>query len=227
MKLQNLLLPQTGICTEECMYFRKFETEESKVDFTWDKDYIPMEKETAVSFDTYFNGCSVEKWFKYTKVRSISLHLHLKGQFRVTLMRKEKKLDGHTTRFLREETVGEENVEGNYSFLFESESNNGMLCFGLKCMSEEGVVYGGWYEGEVPQEEIRRVKMALVICTFKREHDRLIHFQRKSFVRQIGRQQDPRPEGYRPQRQDPPVSEQEYRRCRRIHQRHDRGDEVP
>ncbi len=169
MKLQNLLLPQTGICTEECMYFRKFETEESKVDFTWDKDYIPMEKETAVSFDTYFNGCSVEKWFKYTKVRSISLHLHLKGQFRVTLMRKEKKLDGHTTRFLREETVGEENVEGNYSFLFESESNNGMLCFGLKCMSEEGVVYGGWYEGEVPQEEIRRVKMALVICTFKRE----------------------------------------------------------
>ena len=114
MKLQSLLLPKTGICTEQEMYFRTEEKE--KTDFTWDKDYLPMKADTAVAFDTYFNSCSAEKWFKYTKITGISLRLHVKGQFRVILMRKEKVLDGHTTRYLHEETFGEEGKEGTYSF---------------------------------------------------------------------------------------------------------------
>ena len=61
MKLQSLLFPQTGICTEEKMYFRRHGT----IDFTWDKDYLNMFRDSSITFDTYFNGCSAEKWFKY------------------------------------------------------------------------------------------------------------------------------------------------------------------
>ncbi len=165
MKLQSLLFPQTGICTEEQMYFRR----QGIIDFTWDKDYLNMFRDASISFDTYFNGCSAEKWFKYTKVKKIRIFLHVKGQFRITLMRKEKNLDGSTTKFLHEEMFGEADKEDTYSFEFEAESNNGMFCFQLLCLSESGTLFDGWYDGEVEEEDIRKVKIALVICTFKRE----------------------------------------------------------
>lgn len=165
MKLQSLLFPQTGICTEEKMYFRR----NGAIDFTWDKNYLNMFLNSSVSFDTYFNGCSAEKWFKYTAIKKISIHLHVRGQFRITLMRKEKSLDGAMTKFLHEEIFGMPGEEGTYAFPFDAESNNGMFCFKLLCLSNAGSVYDGWYEGEVDPKDIRRVKIALDICTFKRE----------------------------------------------------------
>ena len=165
MKLQTLLLPRTGICTEEQMYFRRH----GSVKFTWDMDFLKMEEDALVEFDTYFNGCSAEKWFKYTKIKQIRIHVRAKGQFRITLMRKEKSLDGVNTKFLLEETFGKPNIIGAYSFPFETESNNGMFCFQICCLSEKGEFYGGYYEGVVDEEDIRPVKIALDICTFKRE----------------------------------------------------------
>ena len=145
MKLQNLLFPQTGICTEEKMYFRR----QGEIDFTWDKDYLNMSQNASIIFDTYFNGCSAEKWFKYTKIKKIRIFLHVKGQFRITLMRKEKNLDGTTTKFLHEETFGQPDQEGTYSFPFDTESNSGMFCFQLLCLCPLGSFYDGWYDGEV------------------------------------------------------------------------------
>lgn len=165
MKLQSIQLPRTGICTEENMYFRR----KGIVDFTWDKDYIIMFHDSTLSFDTYFNGCSAEKWFKYTKIKRITINIHVNGQFRITLMRKEKSLDGSITKFLSEETFGEPDVEGTYSFPFESESNSGMFCFQLLCLSHNGIIYDGFYEGEVADEDISYVKIALDICTYRRE----------------------------------------------------------
>ena len=165
MKLQSLQLPQTGICTEEQMYFRR----NGAVDYTWDKDYLNMFCNSTITFDTYFNGCSAEKWFKYTNIKKISIFIHVRGEFRITLMRKEKSLDGSTTKFLHEETFGAPGQEGTYSFPFETESNNGMFCFQLLCLSDSGTVFDGWYDGEVAPEDVRKVKIALDICTFKRE----------------------------------------------------------
>ena len=165
MKLQNLLLPQTGICTEETMYFRR----NGAIDFTWDKDYVVMSNNSSVSFDTYFNGCSAEKWFKYTKVKKIRIVIHAKGKFRITLMRKEKTLNGNDTKFLHEETFGEEDKEGVYTFPFDTESNSGMFCFSMLCLSNSGTLFDGYYDGEVDEADVSFVKLALVICTFKRE----------------------------------------------------------
>ena len=165
MKLQSIQLPRTGICTEEKMYFRRG----GAIDFAWDKDYIVMSHDSTILFDTYFNGCSAEKWFKYTKIKKISINLHVRGKFRITLMRKEKSLDGSITKFLSEQTFGEPDVEGEYSFPFESESNSGMFCFQILCLSDGSIFYDGFYDGEVSDNDISYVKIALDICTFKRE----------------------------------------------------------
>ncbi|MGN0471056.1 MAG: glycosyltransferase family 2 protein [Acutalibacteraceae bacterium] len=165
MKLQNLLFPQTGICTEESMYFRR----KGVIDFTWDKNFIGMSRNSSISFDTYFNGCSAEKWFKYTKIKKIRIVIHAKGKFRITLMRKEKYLNGNDTKFLHEETFGEEGQEGVYTFPFDTESNSGMFCFSILCLSNSGTLLDGYYDGEVDEIDVSSVKLALVICTFKRE----------------------------------------------------------
>ncbi len=167
MKLQSLLFPQTGICTEEEMYFRR--EGEGEIDFTWEKKATDMHRNSTLTFDTYFNGCSAEKWFKYTKVKRISISLRVRGFFRIILMRKEKNLDSITTKYLLEQSFGREDEEGVYTFPFESESNNGVFCFQVTCLSETGTLLDGWYEGEVAPEDVRPVKLALDICTFKRE----------------------------------------------------------
>lgn len=165
MKLQNLLFPQTGICTEENMYFRR----KGNVDFTWDRNDVLMFQGSSISFDTYFNGCSAEKWFKYTKIKKIQIKLKAEGVFRITLMRKEKFMNEDMTKFLHEEVFGEAGVEREYTFDFDTETNNGMFCFSLVCLGDRGRVFGGYYEGIVDPREIDWVKLAVVICTFKRE----------------------------------------------------------
>lgn len=165
MKLQNLLLPKTGICTEEKMYFRR----NGSVDFTWDRTDILMFRDASISFDTYFNGCSAEKWFKYTKIKKIQIKLRIEGVFRITLMRKEKFMNDDATKFLHEEVFGVSGVENEYTFTFETESNSGMFCFSLLCLSESARIISGYYEGVVEPTDIDFVKLGLVICTFKRE----------------------------------------------------------
>ena len=167
MKLQNLLLPQTGICTEEKMYFRP--DKGTVLDHTGDMDHLPMKKNHTVSFDTYFNSCSADKWFKYTSVKSISLTLRLQGRFRAVLLRLDKGLGEHNTHRLSEVILGKDSTEGTYTLPFPQDGGSGLLAVELSCLSDEGCLMGGWYEGEVAPEAVRTVKLALVICTFKRE----------------------------------------------------------
>ncbi|MGN1457734.1 MAG: hypothetical protein ACI4XP_07245 [Acutalibacteraceae bacterium] len=165
MKLQNLLFPQTDICTDENMYFRR----EGETEFKCENGCIGMKCNSSVDFDTYFNGFSAEKWFKYTKVKKIRIVIHARGKFRITLMRKEKSADGNNTVILCEKTFGEENHDGTYTFPFDSDNTNGMFCFSVLCLSETGTILDGYYDGIVDENDVRFVKIALIICTFKRE----------------------------------------------------------
>ena len=86
MILQNLIFPSTDTCTEEKMYFRR----SNNAYYTWAQNFIDIMHGTTVEFDTYFNGFSAEKWFKYTDIKKVFLTLKISGLLRVTLMRKEK-----------------------------------------------------------------------------------------------------------------------------------------
>ena len=44
-----------------------------------------------------------------------------------------------------------------------------MFYFKLKALSDNSEYYGGWYEGETAEEQLRNVDLAINICTFKRE----------------------------------------------------------
>ena len=108
MEIQKILFPEVGRCTEKELYFRTeqecssvsgdipdeqtlFENEKKalaavennkKIEYLPEEKKIRMQKGAVVTFDTYFNGFSIEKWKKYTVIGDVSVKLVLSGRFR-------------------------------------------------------------------------------------------------------------------------------------------------
>ena len=182
MILQNIIFPSTDTCTEESMYFRR----ENAVEYSWCSDCIEIKKKGLVGFDTYFNSFSAEKWFKYTKVKKVFLHVRLSGCVRITLMRKEKCGDQIQVDYIGEELCSTENNEVKEFVLeFKTSSTNGCFCFELFGVGKKSAFYGGSYQADA---ETQHVKIAVDICTYKRESyvERNLEILRKHFLENTG-----------------------------------------
>lgn len=83
-------MPEEKNCTEESLYFRRV----GGVEYSLADSYIKLRNDAIVNFDTYFNGFSASKWFKYTKVNNVKVHLEIEGKARITLLYKEKSASG-------------------------------------------------------------------------------------------------------------------------------------
>lgn len=164
IKLQNILLPEIGICDQGELYYRI----NNKVYLNQDEQTLDFEKTGVANFDTYFNSFSIEKWKKYTQIGQVSLVLVLQGEFEVTLENKEKtnKIISnreHFTRRIRSETPQE------FVFAFIPHENNGLYCFRLEAFSDNARFFGGWYSTELAEDQLREINIAINICTFRRE----------------------------------------------------------
>jgi len=164
MILQHLLFPSTEICTEEGMYFRRT----GRAKYCWYADNVRLHKGDCLHFDTYFNGFSAEKWFKYTKVDKIYLTLKLCGNIRVTLLRKEKKGSDIDIEYVAEQLC-QSKEPTDYTFEYSTALSNGMYCFSLTAEKGGGTFWGGYYSSGLSREKIRSIKIAIDICTFQRE----------------------------------------------------------
>ena len=164
MNLQTILFPKVGICTEEEMYFRK----KNSTYFEPEENSLCLENRAVVNFDTYFNSFSIEKWKKYTKLGELKLKLKLKGEFRVTLLSKEK---------LHEKII--EKVLSQHHFICDDEKDcivefnsfdfKGIYFFRIEALRDESYFYGGEYFTDINEESLSEVNLGVVICTFKRE----------------------------------------------------------
>ena len=164
MKLQNILFPSIETCAEEEMYFRQHDNNTKS--YFYD-GCLMLHKNEQLDFDTYFNSFSIEKWHKYTTAEQISLTLFLRGNVRVVLMRKEKTYDGILTELLSKEVCKSEAVS-KYSFTYNTASYNGIYCFSICSENDDAEFYGGYYSGDISNDP-RDIKIAIDICTFKRE----------------------------------------------------------
>ena len=186
MKLQNIIWPKQGVCTEEKLYFHSNMIDE---DFNIDRDEnhrkanlnyvnydklhelsdggLEFEKEGRVAFDTYFNGFSIEKWKKYTVVNNVTVTLELQGHFVMTLCSKVF-LHGEVIRkeLAREEFKATKRTKCSLSF---ENADKGMLYFELHSLKDGSKFFGGYYEDTTITESLRQPKIGIDICTFKRE----------------------------------------------------------
>ena len=186
MKLQKILWPTEGLCTEEKLYLHTnvidddFNINRDENHLKSDLNFInrskvymmpgggfSLDKGGKVEFDTYFNGFSIEKWRKYTQVKEVSVNLELQGDVLVTL---SSKLFLHG-EVLKKELVRQEvhtTERSSYSFPFGNEEK-GMLYFEVTALSDGAVLYGGYYEDTAIEKPVRQPKIGIDICTFKRE----------------------------------------------------------
>lgn len=186
MKLQKILWPTEGLCTEEKLYLHTnvidddFNINRDENHLKSDLNFInrskvymmpgggfSLDKGGKVEFDTYFNGFSIEKWRKYTQVKEVSVNLELQGDVLVTL---SSKLFLHG-EVLKKELVRQEvhtTERSSYSFPFGNEEK-GMLYFEVTALSDGAALYGGYYEDTAIEKPVRQPKIGIDICTFKRE----------------------------------------------------------
>lgn len=186
MKLQRLLWPKAGLCTEEKMYLHTnvvdpdFDLEREENHYKSNLNYInydkvsrirdgglQMENGGQVWFDTYFNGFSVDKWRKYTVVGEISLQLELEGDFTVTLCSKIF-LHGEVIRKELSTKEIHSPQRGFFSFSFGNAAQ-GMLYSEVKALSDGSRVFGGYYEDPLMEQPHFQPKIGIDICTFGRE----------------------------------------------------------
>lgn len=161
--LQHFLMPEEKNCTEESLYFRRV----GRVEYSLADSYIKLRNDAIVNFDTYFNGFSANKWFKYTKVNNVKVHLEIEGKARITLLYKEKSASGILEKCIYE-TYFDSAKDGEFfEEEYRTEFTKGMYCISILSTCDDTKFYGGYYYVEDCQPE--DIGLAINICTFRRE----------------------------------------------------------
>lgn len=163
VKLQNLLFPDVKICFEKKMFYR---LEGGFEDIENNALLFPINAKCG--FDTYFNSFSIRKWDKYTKLTNVSLHIKLRGDFRVRLFSKEMMGSDIITKFLYETDIHADETKDFY-FPYPMEEKRGLFAFQLIALADGAEYFGGSYETEIDEEELSDIHIGVTICTFKRE----------------------------------------------------------
>lgn len=164
IKLQNIILPDTETCTEESMFFRR----KGNIYYSLADDAVVMGNDGIIELDTYFNGLSANKWMKYTEVKNVSVALKLRGRFRISLTYKERKPGKLLSRIITEEYLDTNGEVQWRNFDYNTELSNGMYSIMVLSLDECTAFFGGYYYTN-DDLFIRDTKIAINICTFKRE----------------------------------------------------------
>lgn len=161
-KLQTILFPKPGICTEDTMYYR---LDSQKVSLNAQEEKLTFERKAMAIFDTYFNGFSIGKWKKYTNLGKVKLKLKLKGSFIVTLTYLDKInaiiFDHPISAY---EANSDEVKEFDYEFNCFDE--RGMYTFKLQALEDDSEFYGGYYFTDIA-DSTPDVVLAINMCTYK------------------------------------------------------------
>lgn len=168
MVLQELLFPNTETCPSFEMYFR---TDDGQKHAYVDPDagVVRVPRWCRLDMDTYFNGFSIGKWRKYTRLDNLRVQLELSGEFRVELIHWQQMKSKRYREVLAEHMVragGRETVELAFPADLPA---RGICACALYAVGEDCAFHGGCYVTEVDEASLNPVDIALDICTFRRE----------------------------------------------------------
>lgn len=146
--LQHLLFPEVGFCVDEKMYFR---TKYNKTRYFLSNPEIIMNNNEEVTFDTYFNSFSMNKWGRYTSINHISLAIEISGKFIVNIYCVTE-VDNDIVRTLMESTVVESSQRKEMEIHIGHEKVDGIYYFEMRALADDSYFYGGYYFCETQAE---------------------------------------------------------------------------
>lgn len=161
MKLQNLVLPKYDVCSEQSLYYRYENVSKYQINSI---EQIILRKNTSVHFDTYFNSFTIEKWKKYTIIGDIYLELEIKGKCKVTLY---NYVDG-IYKTINSVIIGNSEQQ-KYLIDYKLYEYKGLLTFYITALDNNVEIYSGSYNTYIEEDKLNNIKIALNICTYKRE----------------------------------------------------------
>lgn len=159
--LQELLFPRPDLCGETGMYFRPDGAQITT-------DAARLEKGGSLSADTFFNAFSIGKWRRYTRLDNLALRLEMEGAFRVRLVHCRMDGDGLQRKTLSERFCRAGRREVVELAFPDALAEDGLYTFEL-IAEEAGVLCGGGYCTKAEDGALEPVKIAVDICTYRRE----------------------------------------------------------
>jgi GT2 family glycosyltransferase len=153
MKLYDFLLPRKGICEDPRLFYHVISGHVSDTGGA-----LAMSACSSISLDTFFNCFSASKYCKYTNLNSVTVRLELQGDFDVRI---------EAVAYSGTVTLEQRRMQKSGFFTVNLADCPSVSYLTVRMTAlEDGVFYGGGYEGEAAQ---RFVKTGIVICTFRRE----------------------------------------------------------
>lgn len=160
MILQQILFPKEDICKETELYYRHPSKQFGN------KFILPPNQ--TISFNTYFNSFSIEKWNEYTFIENLSLNLKATGKCRIDLYEATLTNGEVQTRLL--ESKDKYSKENEITLSFPDVRNlRGICYFTITSDDVPCEITDGFYGTEIDSKLINRVKIGIGICTYKRE----------------------------------------------------------
>ena len=164
MILQDILFRNVETCAVKIMYFKG----ERVTDFVGERLCL-IEKDATLSSLTYFNSFSIGKWKKYTILDNLKLRVVLDGTFSINVRHVRRMKNTLKDVMVATKSVKTDGCEEVFVDI-PVDNDVGIYYFTITSLDEEpGKFYGGSYETEVNEEELPEVKIAIDICTFRRE----------------------------------------------------------
>lgn len=163
MVLQKLLFPNTETCSRFGMFYKG-----ADVNIFMDEAFCELKEGAELSTHTYFNSFSIGKWKKYTNIDNLSLRLTVKGTFQVRVRHAYKMHNEIKDRIIAEKRICAAE-KCDVSVNIPIDETIGIYYFQLQAMGEDCTFWGGAYETKADPEAIADVKIAVGICTFRRE----------------------------------------------------------
>ncbi len=164
VKLQNIILPNLDICTVEELFFRL----NSNCSLNYEQNRVELKKSGIISFDTYFNSFSIQKWKDYTSVKTININLHLKGEFKVMLLNVDYFSDSVT--LVDQKVITADRLDEVSVFLdLEIQAYKGLFYVEIEALANDCLFTGGYFYTNVDTFQDNEQKIAIIICTYKRE----------------------------------------------------------
>jgi GT2 family glycosyltransferase len=127
-----------------------------------------MSKGAVIGTDTYFNVCSVGKWFTYCDIKSVILKIRYSGMVKIDVLYADYDVDGYGQSLLVCEELSSDTDNGtDYEYRIEP-VYSGVVYYRISALSDGARLLDSWYEA-VPIGSEKDAVLALNICTYKRE----------------------------------------------------------
>lgn len=167
MILQNILFPDSDYCDEAELYFRR---DEENTNLFQEEKKLVFDINARVPFDCYFNTFSIAKWKKYTSINNLQLQLSLEGKFDIVI-RSIKRINRKEIFTVLSSHEVETSVQKTFIYDIDLDvvGNDNIISFVLQSKQDKSIFYGGNYSTFVQENCINDVKLAVDICTFRRE----------------------------------------------------------